>query len=60
VLGTDGFPLADIPLQQMIAKAEDGDYKAKPVRVFGFGEIVQAHQFMEEGQANGKMVVTMG
>jgi NADPH:quinone reductase-like Zn-dependent oxidoreductase len=59
VLGTDGFPLADIPLQQMIAKAEDGRYKAKPVRVFGFDEIVQAHRVMEEGQAAGKMVVTV-
>jgi NADPH:quinone reductase-like Zn-dependent oxidoreductase len=59
VLGTDGFPLADIPLQQMIAKAEDGSYKAKPVRVFGFDDIVDAHRVMEEGQAEGKMVVTV-
>jgi NADPH:quinone reductase-like Zn-dependent oxidoreductase len=59
VLGTDGFPLADIPLQQMIAKAADGRYKAKPVRVFGFDEIVQAHRAMEAGQAMGKMVVTV-
>jgi len=34
VLGTEQFPLADIPLQQMIAKAEAGRYKAKPTRVF--------------------------
>ena len=59
VLGTDGFPLADIPLQQMIANAEAGRYKAKPVRVFGFDEIVQAHRVMEEGLAAGKMVVTV-
>ena len=59
VLGTDGFPLADIPLQQLIDNAEAGRYKAKPVRVFGFDEIVQAHRVMEEGQAAGKMVVTM-
>ncbi len=59
VLGTDDYPLADIPLQQMIAKAETGRYKAKPVRVFGFDEIVQAHRVMEEGRAAGKMVVTV-
>jgi NADPH:quinone reductase len=57
VLGTESFPLADIPLQQMIANAEAGRYKAKPVRVFGFDEIVKAHQAMEEGLAAGKMVV---
>ena len=31
VLGTESFPLADIPLQEMIAKAESGRYRAKPV-----------------------------
>ena len=59
VLGTDEFPLADIPLQEMIAKAEAGRYQAKPARVFGFEEIIQAHRAMEEGQAAGKMVVAV-
>jgi NADPH:quinone reductase len=59
VLGTDEFPLADIPLQQMVANAEAGRYQAKPVRVFSFDEIVQAHRAMEEGQAAGKMVVAV-
>jgi len=57
VLGTPDFPLAGIPLQQMITKAEAGRYQAKPARVFGFDQIVQAHQAMEEGAAAGKMVV---
>jgi NADPH:quinone reductase len=57
VLGTEGFPLADIPLQEMIAKAEAGRYQAKPVKVFGFEEIVEAHRTMERGLAGGKMVV---
>jgi NADPH:quinone reductase len=57
VLGTESFPLAEIPLAEMIAKAEAGRYQAKPVRVFGFGEIVEAHRAMEEGLAAGKMVV---
>jgi len=59
VLGTDEFPLADIPLQEMITKAGTGRYKAKPARVFGFEEIVKAHRVMEEGQAAGKMVVAI-
>ena len=49
VLGTDEFPLADIPLQEMITKAETRRYTAKPARVFGFNEIVKAHVAMEEG-----------
>lgn len=57
VLGTEDFPLAEIPLQQMITNAETGRYKAKPVRVFAFDQIVEAHRAMEDGLAAGKMVV---
>jgi len=59
VLGTKEFPLADIPLADMIAKAEAGAYQAKPARVFRFEEIVEAHRVMEAGQAGGKMVVAV-
>ena len=59
VLGTEGFPLTDIPLQEMIGKAEAGRYQAKPVKVFGFEEIVEAHRTMEQGLAGGKMVVAV-
>jgi NADPH:quinone reductase-like Zn-dependent oxidoreductase len=59
VLGTEGFPLAEIPLAEMISKAEAGRYQAKPVRVFGLDEIVEAHRAMEEGQAAGKMTVAV-
>ena len=59
VLGTDDFPLAEIPLADMIAKAEAGRYQAKPVRVFGFDQIVEAHRVMEQGAAAGKMVVAV-
>ena len=38
----------------MIAKAESGRYRAKPVKVFGFEEIVEAHRAMEQGLAAGK------
>jgi hypothetical protein len=43
----------------MIGKAAAGRYKAKPARVLGFGQIVQAHRAMEEGQAADKMVVAV-
>jgi len=59
VLGTGEFPLADIPLQELVSKAETGQYQARPVRVFDFEEVVRAHQAMEEGQAAGKMVVAV-
>jgi NADPH:quinone reductase-like Zn-dependent oxidoreductase len=59
VLGTGEFPLADIPLQELVSKAETGQYQARPVRVFGFEEVVKAHQAMEEGLAAGKMVVAV-
>jgi NADPH:quinone reductase-like Zn-dependent oxidoreductase len=56
-LGEAGYSLADIPITEMVAKAEAETYRAKPVRVFGFDEIVEAHQVMESGKAGGKMVV---
>ncbi len=59
VLGTDEFPLAEIPLAEMIAKAEQGVYQAKPARVFGFDDIVEAHRVMESGLAGGKMTVSV-
>jgi NADPH:quinone reductase-like Zn-dependent oxidoreductase len=60
VLGTADFPLAAVPLQDMIAKAEAGTYQAGPARVFGFGELPEAHRVMEAGTAGGKMVATVG
>jgi len=59
VLGTSAFPLAEIPLTEMIGKAEDGVYQAKPARVFGFDDIVEAHKVMESGLAGGKMTVSV-
>ncbi len=41
-------------------RVEVGQYRAKPVRVFGFGVVVEAHRVMEEGTAGGKMVVAVG
>ncbi|WP_412024561.1 zinc-binding dehydrogenase [Burkholderia cepacia] len=57
VFGTPGFPLSDVPLQAIAADAAAGRLDVKPVRVFGFGEIHDAHRVMEANEAIGKMVV---
>jgi len=59
VFGTPGFPLADVPLSDIAAQVQAGEFDASPVRVFSFDDIREAHQVMESGHANGKMVVTL-
>jgi NADPH:quinone reductase len=57
VFGTPGFPLSDVPLQQIAADAAAGRLDVKPVRIFRFDEIHEAHRVMEANEARGKMVV---
>ena len=57
VFGEPGFPLSDVPLQEIAQQVAAGRLKAKPARVFGFEEIHEAHRVMEAGEAGGKMVV---
>jgi NADPH:quinone reductase len=57
VFGTPGFPVSDVPLQQIAADVAAGRFNAKPSRVFGFDEIHEAHRVMEANEAGGKMVV---
>jgi NADPH:quinone reductase-like Zn-dependent oxidoreductase len=57
VFGTSGFPLSDVPLQQIAADAAAGRLDVKPVRTFRFEEISEAHRVMEANKAGGKMVV---
>jgi NADPH:quinone reductase len=59
VFGTPEFPATDVPMQAIVDKVASGVYKAKPVRVFKFEEIREAHEAMESGGANGKMVVVV-
>jgi NADPH2:quinone reductase len=58
--GTPGFPLSDVPLQQIAADAAAGRLDVKPTRIFHFEEIREAHRVMEAGEAGGKMVVVHG
>ena len=60
VFGTPGFPLSDVPLQQIAADAAAGRLDVKPVRVFRFEEIREAHRVMEANEAKGRMVVVHG
>ena len=57
--GTADYPLSAVPLQEIIDRAAQGVYQAKPARVFPFEEIQDAHRLMEANGANGKIVVTL-
>ncbi|MDM4140000.1 MULTISPECIES: zinc-binding alcohol dehydrogenase family protein [Mycobacterium] len=59
VFGTPGFPLSDVPLQDIARQVADGDLDAEPSRIFSFDQIREAHRVMEAGEADGKMVVVM-
>jgi NADPH:quinone reductase len=59
VFGTPGFPLSDVPLQDIARQVAEGKLEAKPSRVFSFDQIHEAHRVMEAGEAGGKMVVAM-
>jgi NADPH:quinone reductase-like Zn-dependent oxidoreductase len=59
VFGTPGFPLSDVPLQEIAKKVEQGKFRAKPSRVFRFEDIREAHRIIEANEANGKMVVKL-
>jgi NADPH:quinone reductase len=59
VFGNKDYPLSNVPLQAMIRNVERGRYHAKPVKVFPFNQIPDAHRLMESSEANGKIVVRM-
>ena len=56
VYGTAAFPLSEVPLHDIVKMVADGKFEAKPSKVFHFDEVQEAHQIMEESQANGKLV----
>src|SRR5258707_11703078 len=59
VFGTPGFPLSDVPLQDIARQVAAGRLRAKPSRIFRFEEIREAHRVMEANEAAGKMVVVL-
>ena len=59
VFGSPGFPLSDVPLQDIALQVQEGRLNAEPSRVFSFDQIREAHRVMEAGEAGGKMVVVV-
>jgi len=57
LFGTKDFPHSDIPMQMIVDRVADGTYEAKPVKIFPFEHIPDAHRLMESNGANGKIVV---
>jgi NADPH:quinone reductase-like Zn-dependent oxidoreductase len=57
VFGTPGFPLSDVPLGQIAKDAAAGRLAVKPVRIYRYDEIREAHRAMEANEFSGKMVV---
>jgi len=57
LFGTKDFPHSDVPMQKIVDRVADGTYKARPVKVFSFEHIPDAHRLMEANGANGKIVV---
>jgi NADPH:quinone reductase-like Zn-dependent oxidoreductase len=59
VYGTPGHPLSDVDLQTIVDRAARGEYRAKPVRVIAFEDIVEGHRLLDAGTAKGKIVVNV-
>jgi NADPH2:quinone reductase len=55
--GQPGFPVSDVDFHNIVQLAADGKIDAKPSKTFTFDQIREAHQTMEGGHANGKIVV---
>lgn len=55
--GSGDFPLAEVPMQQIVNLVEGGQLHGRPSRVFAFSEVPHAHQLMERSEAMGKFVV---
>jgi len=59
VFGTPGFPLSDVPLQDIANDVAAGRLRAKPSRIFKFEDVREAHRVMEANEAKGKMVAVV-
>ncbi|EXJ67919.1 uncharacterized protein A1O5_09266 [Cladophialophora psammophila CBS 110553] len=57
VLGSEDFPLENIPLQEIADKIEKGEWNAKPTHVFEYKDIQKAHALLDSHDAGGKIVV---
>jgi NADPH2:quinone reductase len=51
---------AQAPLQHIVDAIAEGRYRVQVDRVFKLDEIAEAHRYMEENRATGKLVVLIG
>ncbi|KAL4891039.1 GroES-like protein [Aspergillus ambiguus] len=57
VLGSPGFPFSKIPLQRIVQQIENGEWDARPTHIFNYKDIRKAHEILDSGDAEGKIVV---
>lgn len=57
LFGTKDFPHSDVPMQTIVDRVADGTYEVRPMKIFPFEHIPDAHRLMESNSANGKIVV---
>ena len=55
--GQPAFPVSDVPFREIVRLVADGKLMVKPSKTFSFHQIREAHRMVEDGQANGKLVV---
>ncbi|KAH8781575.1 alcohol dehydrogenase zinc-binding domain protein [Hyaloscypha sp. PMI_1271] len=55
--GMSGIEVSDVPMQKIAEDVAKGRYKAKRSQVFRFEDISKAHEALEHGSGNGKIVV---
>jgi NADPH:quinone reductase len=56
---SESLNCAATPLQNIVDGVAEGKYRVNSDRVFKFDQIVDAHRYMEENRATGKLVVVV-
>jgi NADPH2:quinone reductase len=59
MFGAPEYPVGAVPMQQIVERAERGEYRAAPARVFRFEDLPEAHRLMESNEAAGKLVAVV-
>ncbi|RKE57089.1 zinc-binding dehydrogenase [Sphingobacterium detergens] len=59
MLGTPAAPLEDTPIRMIAEQVALGNLQSLRVATFSFEQIAEAHQLLDSGKANGKIVVTL-
>jgi NADPH:quinone reductase-like Zn-dependent oxidoreductase len=57
VLGGEGYPTQEIPMQSIVDSVTRGRLAAKPAKVLPFDAIGDAHRLVESNRVEGKLVI---